>query len=544
MSLSLSLEMGGRPTEQAAAASGGTVAPSAARRILHLGILTVLVVLLFRVDTTLISQTTRQMSSQNAGYDTVNITAGGRKQAKVARKRFRQRSAAGSSSASPYQPVMLPLFPWETASANLDKKERSCRPPETNSSDRIPNECCLGSTSSGGGVTFKASVCLNSAETHHRVANYTAHFLDQYRPMQSAVVLVPDQSTQSGSQRKRGEARWLTRSNERRYTKLKLPPQDCDICRIVDYLLIYNWTMSFQGDSVTAQTFQGLECELHRRGYNVHKSVQAFPDQPEGLGWRYVVSRVETLTISRTLSSEEGLISPQTAKINFYGVYRPPKDFDRIHRIVQSSDILVFDHGLHWTQDEGGAFQEAMEQLLDSISKSSHPGFAINSQHDGNLTIDTEEAKIPEGGLKLVAWRQTSSQHYNLPGGHYREGEVDWTDKCVPSGPDEGFRLPLLKAASVKTNYTMLDAFDAEFQKLPRQSKDELVLLPFRDYTKPLHYLHPGECTHYCHDPHVWLPIWRSLRIAVDRAARLYSDDLKNRVQQDSSGRAPPTAQQ
>ena len=47
---------------------------------------------------------------------------------------------------------------------------------------------------------------------------------------------------------------------------------------------------------------------------------------------------------------------------------------------------------------------------------------------------------------------------------------------------------------------------------------NELVFLPFREYTLPLHYLHPTECSHYCHTPFLWLPIWRNLRIAMDRA--------------------------
>jgi hypothetical protein len=58
---------------------------------------------------------------------------------------------------------------------------------------------------------------------------------------------------------------------------------------------------------------------------------------------------------------------------------------------------------------------------------------------------------------------------------------------------------------------------------LPRRhDKNELIYLPYRGYAVPLHYIHPGECTHYCHHPHIWLPIWRSLRIAMDRTVKFY----------------------
>jgi hypothetical protein len=41
--------------------------------------------------------------------------------------------------------------------------------------------------------------------------------------------------------------------------------------------------------------------------------------------------------------------------------------------------------------------------------------------------------------------------------------------------------------------------------------------LPFFNLTAQLHYLHPSECTHYCSTPYLWMPIWRSLRLAMDR---------------------------
>jgi hypothetical protein len=97
-------------------------------------------------------------------------------------------------------------------------------------------------------------------------------------------------------------------------------------------------------------------------------------------------------------------------------VYRPPQDFDRIRPIVQNSDILVFDHGLHWNPGQGGEFQEAMEQLLSSGAKSSNPVQSLqqtdtmeDKQRADNQTAESMEVQIPPGSLlKLVAWRHNT----------------------------------------------------------------------------------------------------------------------------------------
>lgn len=151
--------------------------------------------------------------------------------------------------------------------------------------------------------------------------------------------------------------------------------------------------------------------------------------------------------------------------------------------------------------------------------------------------------------LKLVAWRQTSAQHYNTTGGHYAD-EANFTGPCVvhPSEDSngDGYRLDLMKQAANASNFTFLNVLDPNFFNIvpPRRNNnynnnnanknpedddnnniDELVLLPYRQYTDPLSYFHPNECSHYCHDPHLWLPIWRTLRIAMDRTVRFLEID-------------------
>jgi hypothetical protein len=50
-----------------------------------------------------------------------------------------------------------------------------------------------------------------------------------------------------------------------------------------------------------------------------------------------------------------------------------------------------------------------------------------------------------------------------------------------------------------------------------------VTILPFAEWTRPLHDLHPyddddeggGDCTHYCSSPFLYMPLWRSIRVGI-----------------------------
>jgi hypothetical protein len=50
----------------------------------------------------------------------------------------------------------------------------------------------------------------------------------------------------------------------------------------------------------------------------------------------------------------------------------------------------------------------------------------------------------------------------------------------------------------------------------PSIAKPDLVILPYREFLVPLHDLHGDECTHFCASSYQYVPIWRSLRLALD----------------------------
>lgn len=157
----------------------------------------------------------------------------------------------------------------------------------------------------------------------------------------------------------------------------------------MDHLYRNNYTLTFQGDSVTGQVFWGLECDLLRRGYVV-KTDRVSYEHNKSVGWRYGLQHTYTFRISsphRGSNCSEAIVQYKT-------MYRPIDDMVEIQHIASESDILVFDHGLHYGPHDKESMQEyatSTTGILSTVRSSARP--------------------------KLVAWRETSPQHYNSSGG-------------------------------------------------------------------------------------------------------------------------------
>jgi hypothetical protein len=150
-----------------------------------------------------------------------------------------------------------------------------------------------------------------------------------------------------------------------------------------------------------------------------------------------------------------------------------------VNEIVKSNDILIFDHGLHYGVASGREFVDHMTELVKTA--------------------------VGVGHLKLLAWRETSAQHYDTPGGHFIPDKP--TDYCVPMREEDfegGNRLGEMMRDVLNRTGT---------------GSHQLTILPFREYTSQLHALHTGtenDCSHFCSTPSLWLQLWRTLRIAFD----------------------------
>jgi hypothetical protein len=149
---------------------------------------------------------------------------------------------------------------------------------------------------------------------------------------------------------------------------------------------------------------------------------------------------------------------------------------------------LIFDHGLHYPPTIRDIFINETTRLLETAKDK----------------------------LRLLAWRETSAQHFQTEDG-------DFVGKITPCGPlnqsTKGYRANAMNTVLENLNMTMIDASEPGFRSRPLSPQQELVFLPYRQYTGNLFDLHPGECTHYCSTPYIWLPVWRTLRLAFDRVA-------------------------
>jgi hypothetical protein len=115
-------------------------------------------------------------------------------------------------------------------------------------------------------------------------------------------------------------------------------------------------------------------------------------------------------------------------------------------------------------------------------------------------------------------YRETSAQHFDNDGG-------EWSDRfngndgdnivCTPITGTVKWRTRMFKEVAKNSGYSVVDSFHQP------KVKKEVVFLPFFDWSSKLISLKDGQdCTHFCYTPHMWYPMWRHVRIALDRMNR------------------------
>jgi hypothetical protein len=275
----------------------------------------------------------------------------------------------------------------------------------------------------------------------------------------------------------------------------------CDTCRILDILVEKNLTLSFWGDSMQQQVFDGFLCEISRRNYTiVNKEVRRMPE-PTGL---FKLQSITTVTVASPNWQQQ---ENQHATIKFFFQYRPKDKVKEVynesitHLLEGGTDILFFNFGLHWDLSRRGAYQKLMLITMTALK-----------QH-------------AVGKISLLAFRETSAQHFDTSIGEWptNKGPFNCTplDATKRLDPLFGWRSRDILDAASKSGLTLVNVDPSGKSPMPplqhSDKDDEVALLPFTEFTSELHDLHPGECTHYCSTPHLWNPLWRSLRLAMDR---------------------------
>ncbi|CAB9498319.1 expressed unknown protein [Seminavis robusta] len=246
---------------------------------------------------------------------------------------------------------VLELLPWEHKSYKGISQpgvtnhiaHQSCQPPKG-----IPRTCCLGSFSSGG-------------ELHDRMT-FICHLGMQDFP-----------------QLRQHTIQWFE-DNDGAVSDTK-----CDICRIVEIVRKHNILISFLGDSMHHQVFDGLTCELYRRGYQVkvEETINTVKD-----GYRQVGTN-KTIHIR----SPEWAEDERDAILRFHQMYMVPPVDDGVANITAEADVLVLGFGLHWNYGDRGDYVVAMGDLFSRIRQQGH--------------------------IQLLVHRESSAQHFDASGGEY-----------------------------------------------------------------------------------------------------------------------------
>jgi hypothetical protein len=193
-----------------------------------------------------------------------------------------------------------------------------------------------------------------------------------------------------------------------------------------------------------------------------------------------------------------------TAIVKYFYQYRP-KDTVAVvynesvkHILDGGTDILFFNFGLHWGYSSRRVYKGRILATLKTLKQ-----YAMDK-------------------ISLFVFRETSAQHFNNSGGeHSREAQ---NKGCVPGYIDKndsmyGWRERILLDVANETGLTFLqiDPSGKSPMSPTRDKQDEMVLIPFKNFTSELFDLHMGnDCTHYCSTPLLWNPLWRSLRLAMD----------------------------
>ena len=371
---------------------------------------------------------------------------------------------------------LLDLLDWEKASLE-DFSSSGCAPPLG-----ISRTCCLGTFSAGGGVTNAY---------RQKCANSLANNLDS---LQESVTSF--------------------------YQNNPLPSREngtpCDICQIIEVARQFNLTITFLGDSMHAQVWEGLSCELQRRNYHVTTDLFRYNNTGQSVYQNF--GATFTMAARSPLWSEE----ESSVVLKFHLLYLLPVQSHSkpvLIRALAQSDVLVLGFGLHYKYVAGEtnhlatkqAYQNAMANLLQ---------------------------RAKQYNLSLIVHRETSAQHFDSP---YNGDYLDWSwhkesrnHTCVPHRNPQAdqanyWRELAMKKAAQNAGYEYRVSQVTQNMPNRRRSSEtstnltrhQLVVLPYHNFTQQHYDLHPEidvvpDCTHYCGSPFLYMPLWRPLRIALD----------------------------
>ena len=201
---------------------------------------------------------------------------------------------------------IVDLLDWEEQSlagimgpnATRRSMRDSCNPPPG-----ISNVCCIGSFSTGGGVTDNNRIACSESmqpEALDALQKHTRQFFQENT--------LPNKTNSIA----------------------------CDACRIVDLARKNNLTIALMGDSMHNQIMDGLSCELQRRNYNV--TVELIDHNPtRDVAWIFRRHTMTTLLHIQSPSWRQN----ETVTIEFHRMYLLPLITDDVAKVTANVDVLV-----------------------------------------------------------------------------------------------------------------------------------------------------------------------------------------------------------
>ena len=275
-----------------------------------------------------------------------------------------------------------------------------------------------------------------------------------------------------------------------------------------------------------SQVYEGLKCELSRRGYQVEEITVLYNEgETEDMYRKIGVRRELVINSSAWADSVEASSASSSNSSRVYillymAYVAPIEKFseERAQELLTNTQVLVLGWGLHWNVlwDKFKARDAYGPAMMNFIKR---------AYYDASSKV------------QLVVHRETSAQHFDIPGGDYSMWEKDKASRqniCVKAMHDNTtyWREAALyqQAKQEGFNYIVagtggLHRDEIEFRK-PISPKRDIIVLPWYKFTEPFYTSHqdkePGsegnpDCTHFCGSPFLYYPLWRSLRLAMDR---------------------------
>lgn len=357
-----------------------------------------------------------------------------------------------------------------TRQTSLAAFQDTCQPP-----DGVSSVCCLGGASTGGDMSINTRhMCSQSmldGAAMETMRNDVQEFFQQN----------PNDPVQS--------------------------PWKCDVCWIVELARRRKLRISFVGDSTQAQTTDGLACELERRGYFVEQENMHVNQDHDGSWTPRRHLRTRKLHIRSPFWNDDD----DAVTIHYYQMYLLPAiEPAEMTEIIANTDVLVLGFGLHWwyTNDTPHTFRRAENYVV--AMKALFQRVAL------------------QGDLQLLVHRESTAEHYDSPGGDgyvwSQNNDASKSHLCQPINANDPVAYWRERSVAQAAQQAGFDLITAGPSMPPYQDNaNEVVVLPYYYFTERQYSMHPyqrdfvQDCTHYCSSPFLYMPLWRSLRFAMDR---------------------------